>query len=54
MDLEKLAQQAKTSISLIEESSGLEQWRIQYLGRKSALSLFFNSLAQLSPEEKNI
>jgi len=52
MDLEKLAQQAKTSISLIEESSGLEQWRIQYLGRKSALSLFFNSLAQLSPEEK--
>ena len=52
MDLEKLAQQAKKSISLIEESSELEQWRIQYLGRKSALSLFFNSLAQLSPEEK--
>jgi len=52
MNLEKLAQQAKESISLTEELQSLEQWRIQYLGRKSALSLFFNSLSQLSIKER--
>ena len=52
MDLEKLAQQAKKSIVLVSTQQDLEQWRIQYLGRKSALSLFFNSLSQLTPEQK--
>jgi phenylalanyl-tRNA synthetase alpha chain len=52
MDLGQLKKEAEDSISLIKNTSDLEQWRIKYLGRKSALSLFFNSLAGLSLEEK--
>jgi phenylalanyl-tRNA synthetase alpha chain len=52
MDLEQLEQKAKESILLIKELQGLEKWRIQYLGRKSPLSLFFNSLSKLSLEER--
>ncbi len=52
MDLEQLEQKAKESISLVKERQGLEKWRIQYLGRKSSLSLFFNSLSKLSLEER--
>lgn len=52
MDLEQLEQKAKESISSVKEPQGLEKWRIQYLGRKSSLSLFFNSLSKLSFEER--
>lgn len=52
MDLEKLEKKAKESISLVKELQSLEKWRIQYLGRKSALSLFFSSLSKLSVQEK--
>jgi len=52
MDLKQLKKDAEIGISLIKNTSDLEKWRIKYLGRKSALSLFFNSLSKLSLEEK--
>jgi len=52
MDLEQIKKEAENSISLIKNTSDLEKWRIKYLGRKSALSLFFNSLSKLSLIEK--
>jgi len=52
MDLEQLKKEAESSTSLIKSTSDLEKWRIKYLGRKSTLSLFFNSLAGLQLKEK--
>lgn len=52
MNLEQLEQIAKEGIALAQDAQSLEQWRIQYLGRKSALSLFFNSLSKLSLQER--
>jgi len=52
MDLNQLKKDAETGISLIKNTSDLEKWRIKYLGRKSALSLFFNSLSKLPIKEK--
>ena len=52
MDLERLKKEAKKGASLIRDAFDLERWRIKYLGRKSALSLFFNSLSKLSLAEK--
>jgi len=52
MDLKQLKKDAEIGISLIKNTSDLEKWRIKYLGRKSVLSLFFNSLSELSLKEK--
>ena len=52
MDLEQIKKEAENSISLIKNTSNLEKWRIKYLGRKSVLSLFFNSLSKLPLIEK--
>ena len=52
MDLRQLKKEAKNRISLIKNTSDLEKWRIKYLGRKSVLSLFFNSLSKLPLIEK--
>ena len=52
MDLNQLKKDAETGISLIKNTSDLEKWRIKYLGRKSTLSLFFNSLSKLPIKEK--
>ncbi len=52
MDLEQLKKEAGNSLSLIKNTSDLEKWRIKYLGRKSTLSLFFNSLSKLPLKEK--
>ncbi len=52
MDLEQIKKEAENSISLIKNTSDLEKWRIKYLGRKSVLSLFFNSLVGLPLKEK--
>ena len=52
MDLKQLKKDAEIGISLIKNISDLEKWRIKYLGRKSAFSLFFNSLSKLSIKEK--
>jgi len=52
MDLERLRKEAKKEASLIRDAFDLERWRIKYLGRKSALSLFFTSLSKLSLAKK--
>jgi len=52
MDLGQIEKEAENSISLVKNTSDLEKWRIKYLGRKSALSLFFNSLSKLPLAEK--
>jgi len=52
MDLEQIKKDAEKGISLIKNTSDLEKWHIKYLGRKSALSLFFNSLSKLPLVEK--
>jgi len=52
MDLERLKKEAKKEAFLIRDGFDLERWRIKYLGRKSALSLFFNSLSKLSLAKK--
>jgi len=52
MDLKQLKKDAEIGISLIKNTSDLEKWRIKYLGRKSILSLFFDSLSKLSLKEK--
>jgi len=52
IDLGQFKKEAKNSISLVKNTSDLEKWRIKYLGRKSALSLFFNSLSKLPLIEK--
>ena len=52
MDLKQLKKGAEIGISLIKNTSDLEKWRIKYLGRKSILSLFFDSLSKLSLKEK--
>jgi len=51
-DWKKFTKQAQGELSSVKSSSDLEKWRIKYLGRKSALSLFFDSLSNLSLEEK--
>jgi phenylalanyl-tRNA synthetase alpha chain len=52
MDLEKLKQEFEKDLSLIKEKKDLENIRTKYLGRKSDLSLFFESLKNLPVEEK--
>lgn len=47
IDWEKFITQAKKEISLVKNKQELEEWRIKYLGRKSDLSLFFDSLSRL-------
>lgn len=52
MDLAKIKAQAKKEISVINNSKDLERWRVKFLGRKSALSLFFANLKNLSLTER--
>lgn len=52
MDLEKLKKEAEQSIATLRNAEELEAWRIKYLGRKSFLSLFFNSLSRMPLAEK--
>lgn len=46
-DWKKFIFKAKEDLSLTKNRKELEEWRIKYLGRKSDLSLFFNSLSHL-------
>ena len=47
MNLERLNTQAQQEVSNVNSSQDLENWRVKYLGRKSELSLFFDSLKSL-------
>ncbi|MFA5360783.1 MAG: phenylalanine--tRNA ligase subunit alpha [Candidatus Paceibacterota bacterium] len=52
MDFKEFKKEAEKEASLINSLSDLEKWRVKYLGRKSALSLFFHSLSQSSLQGK--
>lgn len=47
MELNQIKTEAEKEISPIISQKDLEKWRVKYLGRKSALSLFFDSLKSL-------
>jgi phenylalanyl-tRNA synthetase alpha chain len=48
MELDQIKTEAEREISPIVNQKDLENWRVKYLGRKSELSLFFDSLKSLS------
>lgn len=52
MNLGQVKKEAEKEIRFIKNTSDLEKWRIKFLGRKSALSLFFDSLPNLGLEER--
>ena len=52
MELKTIFQQAQADADSIKNQNDLENWRVKYLGRKSAISLFFKELSSFSPEEK--
>lgn len=47
MELDRIKTEAEKEISPIISQKDLENWRIKYLGRKSELSLFFDSFKSL-------
>lgn len=51
-ELGKLTAEAKHKIEEADNLSRLEQIRIDYLGRKGCLNLFFKKLGQLPPEDR--
>lgn len=50
--LEKIQQEALASLEAIQEEEGLQQWRVSYLGRSSALMGTFDRLGQAPKEER--
>ena len=57
MELEEIktkTEKAEKEIALIENDKDLENWRVKYLGRKSELSLFFDSLKSFPSPLKKI
>jgi phenylalanyl-tRNA synthetase alpha chain len=50
--IEEINIRAKRELETITESSGLEEWRVRYLGKKSDLTQVLRGLAALSIEEK--
>ena len=51
--LENLQQEASSSIKNISSKEEIENWRIDYLGRKGKISDFFQTFKNLKPKEKN-
>ena len=47
MELDQIKAEAEKRVSQIISQKDLENWRVKYLGRKSELSLFFDSLKNL-------
>ena len=50
--LEKIKARAESELENITETSGLETWRVRYLGKKSELTQVLRGLASLSLEQK--
>ncbi|MFQ5751514.1 MAG: phenylalanine--tRNA ligase subunit alpha [bacterium] len=50
--LESLKQVFNTELKKVTTSSGLEELRIKYLGRKGEFSQYFKKMGDLSPEER--
>lgn len=53
-DISALREKALKELEKIDTPEALEAWRVSYLGRKSALSASFTSLAEKPLEEKKI
>ena len=51
--LENLQQEASSSIKNISSKEEIENWRIDYLGRKGKISDFFQTFKNLKSKEKN-
>src|SRR5689334_6866019 len=50
--LDDLRNEAHQKLDAAGDAEALEQWRIAYLGRKSALSDVMGGLGKLAPEER--
>ena len=50
--IEEIKTRARKNWSKINDASGLEAWRVRYLGKKSELTQVLRGLAALSIEEK--
>jgi phenylalanyl-tRNA synthetase alpha chain len=51
-DLDRLESAAIAELSCIESVALLDEWRVRYLGKKSALTAALRNVASLSPEDK--
>ena len=51
-NLEKLAEEARVAIAAAEGGSGLEQLRVEYLGKKGQVTALLKGLGKLSAEER--
>jgi len=51
-ELERLEATALAELAQVETHPQLEEWRVRYLGKKSALTTVLRGLAALSPEER--
>ena len=51
-DLQTLLQEAQTAIAVAQDLTHLEQLRVNYLGKKGALSLILKAMGKLSAEER--
>lgn len=51
-DLQTLLQEAQTAIAAAQDLTHLEQLRVNYLGKKGALSLILKAMGKLSAEER--
>jgi len=51
-ELDRLEAEAAAELERIHSASELENWRVRYLGKKSALTNALRSVASLPPEEK--
>ena len=51
-DLDELRREAEAAITGAGTAADLEELRVRYLGRKSALTQVLRSIGELSPEER--
>ncbi|MDG2411213.1 MAG: phenylalanine--tRNA ligase subunit alpha, partial [Halioglobus sp.] len=51
-NLEKLAEEARAAIAAAEGGSGLEQLRVEYLGKKGQVTALLKGLGKLSAEAR--
>lgn len=52
--LEQIKQSALASLQSIEDAAALDQWRVQYLGKKGELTALLKQMGGLSAEERPI
>jgi phenylalanyl-tRNA synthetase alpha chain len=52
--LKGIEQAGLEALQSIQDEDGLESWRVNHLGRSSALMLLFNGFNQLSKDERPV